>query len=296
MLTSLNLVGQEIKQSEAQPESTSSEGKVYYYNSADGSKIAIEVFTPEVKSKSLVPGIIFFHGGAWSKGSRSQFIEQCKYFTKRGLVTATADYRLFSAKAKKVFRADKANKGKSYKRHCVTDAKSAIRWFKKNASTFGLDPEKVIAGGGSAGGHICLLATSQSNTSLDNPKDDKDDNTSVVAYLLYNPALQSSDQSDPEINFTSQIHNGISPSIVFFGSLDKNWLKGWNKAYEILGKVSKPNVNYYMAPKQEHSFFNQAPWREITTVAADRFLVDQGLLAGKPLIELDSEDPKLIKK
>ena len=37
---------------------------------------------------------------------------------------------------------------------CVEDGKSAIRWVRENAAQLGIDPTKVIAGGGSAGGHV----------------------------------------------------------------------------------------------------------------------------------------------
>ena len=37
---------------------------------------------------------------------------------------------------------------------CVMDGKSALRWIRKNAAKLGVDPERIGAGGGSAGGHV----------------------------------------------------------------------------------------------------------------------------------------------
>ena len=58
----------------------------------------------------------------------------------------------------------------STKRVCIPDVKIAIRWFKQHAIELGLDPDRIVAGGGSAaGGHISLLGTT--NPGLNNPSD-----------------------------------------------------------------------------------------------------------------------------
>ena len=71
------------------------------------------------------------------------------YFSSRGLVCATAEYRMLGKG-----ESAKLPKGESRKRVCVTDAKGAIRWFKQHAGELGIDPNRIITGGGSAGGHI----------------------------------------------------------------------------------------------------------------------------------------------
>ena len=40
----------------------------------------------------------------------------------------------------------------------VGDAKRAVAWMKANADHYGVDPDKIVLGGGSAGAHIALLA------------------------------------------------------------------------------------------------------------------------------------------
>ena len=83
-----------------------------------------------------------FHGGGWSSGDKAQFRYLCHYFASRGIVSATANYQLAPKKGKQSGKgsgkgADKA----SIKRVCVTDAKSAIRWYKQNAGELGIDPQ-----------------------------------------------------------------------------------------------------------------------------------------------------------
>jgi len=56
---------------------------------------------------------------------------------------------------------------------CVKDGKSAIRWLKTNASDYGIDPSKIIAGGGSAGGHVAAATATLSSF------DEKGENTQL---------------------------------------------------------------------------------------------------------------------
>eukprot|EP01031_Cornospumella_fuschlensis_P018686 gene18686-22884_t len=133
-------------------------------------------------AKAKVPGMILFHGGGWGGGTLAQFRVACAYFASRGLVCATAEYRMLS-KAE----AAKLPAGETRKRACVTDAKSAIRWFKTKAPELGIDPQRIITGGGSAGGHIAVLATT--NPGLNDAADPTEIDTSVVAYVLFNPAF-----------------------------------------------------------------------------------------------------------
>ena len=200
-------------------------------------------------------------------------------------MAATVSYRL----------ATKADNGEgSRKRVCITDAKSAIRWYKNNAETLGIDPQRIIAGGGSAGGHVSLLATT--NPELNDPQDNREHDTSVVAYLLFNPALGMADAKDSEVDFLQHIRPDFPPAIVFFGSEDEKWLKGWNAAYEKMQSLDNHSVEFWIAEDQEHSFFNKQPWQNITIRASDEFLKTHGLIQGEPTLGLPKNREQLVKK
>ena len=47
----------------------------------------------------------------------------------------------------------------------VGDVKRAIAWMKANASRYGVNPEKIVLGGGSAGGHLCPIGRIYASTS-----------------------------------------------------------------------------------------------------------------------------------
>jgi len=250
-------------------------GKPYIYKTPDGKEQKMEIYFPKDHdpAKSKVPGLILFHGGGWSGGTLDQFRVACAYFASRGLVCATSDYRLGA------------------KRTCVTDAKSAIRWFKGHASELGIDPNRIITGGGSAGGHISALATM--NPGLNDPADPKEINTSVVAYLWFNPAFAPADSKDPEIDVLHHLKADLPPAIAFFGDKD-TWKKGWDVAYAKWKSLGVKTIDLQIAPGQVHSFFNKEPWRTVTLIAADRFLVKQGLLTGEPTLKPPATGEKLI--
>lgn len=261
------------------------EGKIYTYNTEAGNRGEIEIHFPEGHPAlgKKVPGIIMFHGGGWKKGNRGQFRSLCHYFAGRGLVAATAHYRFSTSSPE--------DAEGSPKRICITDAKSAIRWFKQNTDELGIDPDRIIAGGGSAGGHIALVSTL--NPGLNDPTDLQDIDTSVVAYLLFNPALHSGDKVDSEVSVKQHLTADTPPMVAFWGTEDK-WLSGWNQAHEKMESLGI-EVNWWSAVGQGHGFFNKDPWKTLTIAEADRFLVQQGLLSGQPTLEAPASGEKLVK-
>ena len=186
--------------------------------------------------------------------------------------------------------AKKLPAGETRKRVCVTDAKSAIRWFKQKAPELGIDPQRIITGGGSAGGHISALATL--NPGLNDPADPKDIDTSVVAYLWFNPAFALDDNKDPEIDVLRYLKKDLPPAIAFFGDQD-TWKAGWDIAYAKLKTLGSNSIDLQMAPGQAHSFFNKDPWQTVTLIAADRFLMKHGLLTGEPTKTMPATGEKL---
>ena len=262
-------------------------GKPYIYKTSAGKERQMEIYFPpnHDAAKSQVPGLILFHGGSWSGGSLSQFRIACAYFASRGLVCATSEYQILSKPD-----AAKLPVGETRKRVCVTDAKSAIRWFKQHASELGVDPQRIITGGGSAGGHISALATM--NPGLNDPADSKDIDTRVVAYLWFNPAFATDDDQDAEIDILKQMKAELPPAIAFFGDKDP-WKKGWDVAHAKWKSLGTKTIELNIAPGQSHSFFNKGPWQTVTLIAADRFLVKHGLLTGEPTKTMPATGEKL---
>ena len=102
-------------------------------------KIWIFRETAAVATDSPKAAIVFFFGGGWTSGSPSQFVSQAKALTARGMVACVADYRVASRDGVKPTE-------------CVADAKACVRWIRTEAVRLGVDPDRIVAAGGSAGG------------------------------------------------------------------------------------------------------------------------------------------------
>lgn len=90
-----------------------------------------------------VPALIFIHGGGWRTGKRGDYLPYLIDFAKEGYVTVTVSYRL-QKEAK--FPA------------AVQDVRCAIKWIKAHAKDYFIDPNKIAVIGGSAGGHLSMMA------------------------------------------------------------------------------------------------------------------------------------------
>lgn len=263
-------------------------GKPYIYKTSAGQERRMEIYFPpdHDPAKAKVPGLILFHGGGWGGGSLAQFRAACSYFASRGLVCATVEYQMHGKNG-----VAKPPAGQSRKRVCVIDAKSAIRWFKQNADEFGIDPDRIIAGGGSAGGHISALATM--NPGLNDPADPEAIDTRVVAYLWFNPAFAPDDHKDSEIDILTHMKADLPPAIVFFGDNDE-WKKGWDATYAKWKDLGAKTIELHIAKGQPHGFFNRPQWRTVSLIAADEFFVKHGLLTGEPTLKMPASGEKLV--
>src|SRR5690606_36825431 len=127
--------------------------------------------------------IVFFFGGAWTMGTVEQFVPQATHLAARGMVAIVADYRVFGRHGTSAFEA-------------IADARSAIRWVRGHAQELGIDPDRIAAGGGSAGGHLAA-----STALLDGPDDPGDDlrvSARPSALVLFNPAVDTSPKERPQ--------------------------------------------------------------------------------------------------
>ena len=234
------------------------------YKSVGGWELALHVFEPAGQDASAKrPAIVFFHGGAWSIGNADQFYYQCDYLAKRGMWAASADYRLTSPGAG-IKIAD-----------IVLDAKDAIRYVRSHAGELGIDPDRIAAAGGSAGGHLAA-ATAVA------PEDNLPGTVSGKANLLvlFNPALfyPSAGKTVTLEQFTKE----TPPSIMFYGTKDDMLQYG----KDCLAQSQRLGFTLILMTAKDagHSFFNDQPWRDRTLYESDRFLARQGYLVGPPTV------------
>lgn len=133
----------------------------------------MDLYLPGSSGKETFPAILVIHGGGWTGGSRAANREQQmgEVFAKAGFVAASIDYQL-------------ATTTKPSWPQCLYDCKTAVRFLKKNAARYRINPERIGVIGGSAGGHLALMvAYTGGNPKLDPPGPDGDVSTRVQAVV-----------------------------------------------------------------------------------------------------------------
>jgi acetyl esterase len=238
-------------------------------------------YPPGWKETDKRPGIVFFFGGGWENGTIKAFEPQAEYLASRGMVAARADYRV------------KSRHGVTPK-ECVDDARSAIRWFRQNAATLGVDPDKIVASGGSAGGHIAACTTLMPS---ETEESDAKVSCKANALILFNPVLRFGPQLMKKVDDKEEVGKAISPvlyltkdsppTLLFFGTSDFLYAQG----EEFMKKSKELNhkAEMFTADKQPHGFFHKPGWREKTLLRTDEFLISLGYLEGKPTIKVPEE-------
>ena len=232
------------------------------------------------------PAAVFFFGGGWNGGSVSQFEPHANYLAGRGMVVFLADYRVKSRQ-------------KTPPLMCVQDGKSAVRWVRKNAERFGVDPNRIIAGGGSAGGHVA--ATTGICDGLEDPEDDTSISSKSQALLLFNPVYDNGPDGYgynrvaewfPAISPAHNLTSDDPPAIVFLGSEDKLIPVSAAEKFRDTQKKLGIKSELHIYEGEPHGFFNlkigQGKREHFidTLLKTDAFLAEIGYLEGKADTEL----------
>jgi predicted alpha/beta-hydrolase family hydrolase len=188
------------------------------YKEIAGLKLELWMWKPvDWKATDKRGAIVFYHGGGWRSGGPPAFARQSAKLAEDGMVAFSVQYRLLSQDGVKID-------------DCVKDAKSAFRWVRVHAAELGIDPEKIAAGGGSAGGH--LAAALSTLDEINDPADDLKVSTRPVALVLFNPAANldfpkalegKTEEQKKELFVLSPYHHlkaGQPPTIIFHGDAD----------------------------------------------------------------------------
>lgn len=245
------------------------------YKTVGDTELALHVFNPEDHSASdQRPAIVFFFGGGWKGGSPSQFYPHCAYLASRGMVAMSAEYRVESRDG-------------TTPRECVKDGNSAIRWIRENADKLGIDPDKILAGGGSAGGHVA--AATATTTGFEQAGEDLSVSSRPAALVLFNPVFDNGpdgyghDRVAEYWEAFSPLHNlseTTPPTIVFLGTEDHLIPVSTAEAYQRRMHELGNRCDLHIYDGQPHGFFNFSRRDNFlqTVATMDAFLVSLGYL------------------
>ncbi|QDT00894.1 Carboxylesterase NlhH [Adhaeretor mobilis] len=250
--------------------------KIVEYKVIDGVKLKLHVFNPanhQVTDKR--PAIVFFFGGGWNGGTVKQFFPQSEYLASRGMVAICADYRVKS-------------RHKTTPQECVKDGKSAIRWTRAHANELGIDPDRIVASGGSAGGHVAAAAA------LTDGFNETGEDTSISclpnALVLYNAVFDNSETGYgyyrvkdywQEISPLHNIDEEAPPTLVLLGTKDDLIPVATAEEYKKRMEAAGVRCDLRLYEGARHGFFNQSKpetkYQE-TLIETDRFLSSLGYL------------------
>tara|TARA_R110002110_G_scaffold91264_1_gene237377 strand:+ start:29331 stop:30260 length:930 start_codon:yes stop_codon:yes gene_type:complete len=254
--------------------------KKYVYKATPQGKLSLYVHLPnDWQSSDHRPAIVFFFGGGWISGGPDHFKRQAAHLANRGMVAVRADYRTDS-------------KHHTTPDAAVSDGRDALQWMRENATKIGIDPDRIVASGASAGGHIAAcLALCEDATEppamliLFNPVLDITNATRELEFSVRE--LELIDMIGPEAAASLSPNQRISittpPSLHLIG--DKDPLIAQVEDFAIQSEALNIHSKVMVAADQTHGFFNKEPWQTATLLAADDYLVENGYLKPDPSAE-----------
>ena len=262
--------------------------QILLYKVIHADSLYLHIFKPQEAIKPTA-AIVFFFGGGWTGGHPRQFYQQSQYLASRGILAISAEYRIKGKHGTTPF-------------DCVEDGKSAIRWLRQHAKELNIDPNKIAAAGGSAGGHIALctaIIDGYENT-------DEDLTISAVpnAVIGYNPVFDTTDRgygsekvkgNETKLSPCHQVKRNLPPMLNFHGEKDVTVPFENAERFTQLMKEAGNTCTLVAVEDVGHGFFNGDFFRKgrgdkyfnLTMYDTDIFLTDLGYSQGKPTIKRD---------
>ena len=269
-------------------------------------KLDTRVFTPEANATEghsmfappagRRPAFVFFACGGWNGFEVEGLTSQCTYLAARGAVCFATLVRVTPVHG-------------TTPAECVIDAKSAERWVRAHAKTYGIDPQKIVTSGGSAAGHV-----SACTALIDDFNDPADDlavsckpnivNGFCPALVIHHTQSRVERFGGPErakaLSPILHITPAAPPCLIQYGGAD-------DVTYPEEGRLFKTELDrhgvkneLHIFPGEGHGFHNyfdgKNPMFYITHRNLDKFVTSFGFLNGPPTIDTFPFEAALARK
>ena len=222
----------------------------FHYKQVGDRQLRIDWTRPaDWKATDRRAAVAFIHGGGWVGGAPGQFAPHSIELAGRGVVCFRIEYRLLDRKS-----SDPPDT-------CTADVSDALRFIRAHAAEFGIDPNRIAAGGGSAGGHLASFLGMMDDQPVDGVS------RKPNALCLFNPVYdngpgewgtnrvgQAYAKYSPAHNITSD----DPPTIVFLGTRDKLVPVSTAERFHRNLLNSKVRSELYLYQDQPHGFFNHS--------------------------------------
>jgi acetyl esterase len=262
------------------------DAETHVFRDAQPEPVRLHVFKPkDWKATDKRPGFIWFYGGGFVRGTTAQSAGWARRAARDGMVGIAPDYRTISRWPGISATAT------------VADARAAMRWVQDHAEELGLDPERIVVGGSSAGGHLALwTAIAKSPMGLPESEAPK---FKPVALLLSCPAADTSKASgmrgerftavDPSFDpdAFSPLQNldaKMPPVLLIHGDADTTVPYRHAVALHKALTESGNECEFVTVPGGTHKFSSELPeWKTKVPALQKAFLEKHGILPVKPV-------------
>ena len=124
---------------------------------ADPARNRLDIYLPETESSTPRPFVMHIHGGGWRVGDKANasIPDKAALFTGLGYGLVSINYRL----SPQTGDPDNPDSSRIMFPDHPDDVGEAIGWLDRNALSYGLDPDRIILMGHSAGAHLASLVS-----------------------------------------------------------------------------------------------------------------------------------------
>ncbi len=226
--------------------------ETFTYATKDGESLKLDIYLPQLDSDFNRATIIYIHGGGFSSGERdSEKIKQfCSQMAGYGYVVASMSYRLTRKGKPGAFGCNCKTEDKLNTFNAAQqDVQDATFFLIENREQFGIDPQKIILAGSSAGAETAL------NTAYLPPMCYGLD-TGPVSYagvISMAGAIPDIVVIYDESAVPSMLFHGTDDNLVPYATAPHHYCKkedpGYlvlNGSYTIAQKLNKLNVPYWL--------------------------------------------------
>jgi acetyl esterase/lipase len=221
--------------------------------------------------------VLLIHGGGWVKGSPQAYYFLARPLRDMGLSVACLEYRLYDKEATPPVSVIDA----------VADAQDAMRYLRAHANELAIDPDRIIACGGSAGAHLAAgLALFDDQSGANDPAAYQ-----PAALVLFNPVIDTSREGfgygklKENWEAFSPLHRlepGLPPTIIFHGTGDQTVPYAGPVAFTEKAQANGDVCVLVTNEGGDHGFYMKQPVRDQTMARTRQFLQEQGLLNAVP--------------
>jgi acetyl esterase/lipase len=114
--------------------------------------LTLDMYQPTGDTVQQRPAIVWVHGGGFSSGDKTsgELVDESNVFSKEGFVNVSINYRLYGPGCSATSGGALAGCLQAIT-DAQHDAQAAVRFLRKNATTYRIDPTRIAIGGSSAG-------------------------------------------------------------------------------------------------------------------------------------------------